>query len=153
MRLRINGVDREAEVDPATPAVFALRNDFGCQDVRLGCGEGACGACVVLVEGRPETTCNAAIEALEGKDVRSVRGFGGPEAPHPVQAAFIEHQAAQCGYCLSGVLASAVALYERADPPDEPAIRAAMDRHLCRCGAQPRMLLAIRAALRAKGTL
>lgn len=150
MKLTINGRTFEVDVDPSTPAVFALRNDLGYRDVRLGCGEGACSACVVLVDGRPSTTCDTAIEAFAGKEIRTVCGFGSAGAPHPVQAAFLNHQAAQCGYCLSGILASAVALYERPELPDEDEIRSAMDRHLCRCGAQHRMLEAIRSALRAK---
>lgn len=150
MQLTINGQPREASVDPSTPAVFALRNDLGCRDVRLGCGEGACSACVVLVDGRPSTTCDTAIEAFAGKDIRTLSGLGSAAAPHPMQTAFLEHQAAQCGYCLSGILASAVALYERPEMPDEEEIRSAMDRHLCRCGAQHRMLEAIRSALRTK---
>jgi nicotinate dehydrogenase subunit A len=150
MQLTINGAQREVDIDPSTPAVFALRNDLGCRDVRLGCGEGACSACVVLVDGRPSTTCDTAIEAFAGKEIRTVSGFGSADAPHPVQMAFLEHQAAQCGYCLSGILASAVALYERSAIPDDEEIRAAMDRHLCRCGAQHRMLEAIRSALRTR---
>jgi len=135
---------------PTTKAIYVLRNDLGMKDVRMGCGEGHCGACVVLADGRPCTTCDITIEDLQGKRIRTVAGFGGAVTPHPVQSAFLAEQAGQCGYCLSGILASAVALYERAVSPSEDEIRAALDRHLCRCGTHHRILTAVRAALKRK---
>lgn len=147
IRFSINGDPREVDVAPNTKAIFVLRNDLAQTDVRLGCGEGFCGACVVLVDGQPITTCDMAVEALEGKQIRTAQGFGDSDNPHPVQAALIKHQAGQCGYCLSGIIASSVALYEHAEVPTESEIRAALDRHLCRCGTQYRILNAVREAV------
>lgn len=147
MRFTVNGETREVDVSPNTKAVYVLRNDLDQRDVRFGCGEGFCGACVVLVDGQPTTTCDMAVEVLEGKNVRTVQGFGDSDNPHPVQEALIKHQAGQCGYCLSGIMASSVALYERAETPTEEEIRTALDRHICRCGTQYRILKAVREAV------
>lgn len=130
-------------------AVYALRNDLGLAGVRMGCGEGHCGACTVLVDGRPTTTCDLALGALEGCAVRTPEGVGSPEHPHPVQTAFLQEQAGQCGFCLSGIMMTAVALVEREQPPAEPEVRAALDRHLCRCGTQHRIIKAVMKAIAA----
>ncbi len=128
-------------------AVFVLRNDLGLAGVRLGCGEGHCGACTVLVDGVPTTTCDLPLRALEGCTVRTPEGVGSHERPHPVQTALLQAQAGQCGFCLSGILMTAVALVERQEAPSEPEVRAALDRHLCRCGTQHRIIKAVMKAL------
>lgn len=149
MNLNINGVSRVCDAPATSKAVFVLRNDLGLSGVKLGCGEGHCGACMVLVDGVPATTCDMQLWALEGKAVRTLEGLGTPEAPHPVQAAFLQEQAAQCGFCLSGILMTATALVERDTAPSEQEVRAALDRHLCRCGSHHRIVKAVMRALAA----
>ena len=146
VRLRVNGVDRVVEADPETPLLSALRGPLGLMGTRFGCGLNQCGACNVLVDGRAVASCDLPLSAAAGKDVTTVEGLGSPEQPHPLQSAFIAEQAMQCGYCISGILISAAALLRRNPDPSEAEVRAALDRHLCRCGAHNRM---VRAVLRA----
>jgi nicotinate dehydrogenase subunit A len=147
VEIEVNGCTRRCEAPAHGMAVFALRNELGLAGVRLGCGEGHCGACTVLVDGQPATTCDLPVWALEGKQVRTPEGVGTPEQPHPVQAALLEAQAGQCGYCLSGILMTAVALTERERPCTEQEVRTALDKHLCRCGSQHRILQAVMQAI------
>lgn len=144
----INGTLRSCNAPGGSMAVYVLRNDLGLAGVRLGCGEGHCGACMVLLDGQPTTTCDLPFQALEGRQVRTPEGLGTPEQPHVVQAALRDAQAGQCGYCLSGILMTAVALVERDDPASEHEVRAALDRHLCRCGSQHRIVQAVMQAIR-----
>jgi nicotinate dehydrogenase subunit A len=137
--LLVNGERREIGADPDTPLLYVLRNHLGLMGARFGCGLGICGACFVHVDGRPVPACDTPIWSLEGKAVTTVEGI----TPHPVQRAFLDEQAAQCGYCVTGIIMSAVALLERDPHPGEPEVAAALDRHLCRCGAQQRMVRAI----------
>jgi len=146
VRLRVNGVDRVVEADPATSLLSALRGPLGLMGTRFGCGLNQCGACNVLVDGRAVASCDLPLSAAAGKDVTTVEGLGSPEQPHALQSAFIAEQAMQCGYCISGILISAAALLRRNPDPSEAEVRAALDRHLCRCGAHNRM---VRAVLRA----
>jgi nicotinate dehydrogenase subunit A len=124
----------------------ALRDVFALKGPRFGCGLGQCGACNVLVDGRAVAACFEPIEVVAGREVITLEGLGTADAPHPLQRAFIDEQAMQCGYCVSGVIASAAALLARDPDPDEAAVRAALDGNLCRCGAHNRM---VRAVLRA----
>lgn len=124
----------------------ALRGVFALKGPRFGCGLGQCGACNVLVDGRVVAACAEPAEAVAGRQVVTLEGLGTPDAPHPLQTAFIGEQAMQCGYCVSGVIVSAAALLARDPDPDEAAVRAALDGNLCRCGAHNRM---VRAVLRA----
>ena len=119
---------------------------MGLKAARFGCGTGQCGACFVLIDGRAVASCDTPLWSAAGKKVVTLEGLGTPERPHPLQCAVIDEQAAQCGYCLSGVLVSAAALLEENAVPDEAAVRAALDRNLCRCGAHNRL---VRAVLRA----
>ncbi len=151
MELMINGQQRSCDYAPNAPAVYALRNDLGLKGVRLGCGEGHCGSCTVLVDGVPTTSCDLPFWALEGKAVTTPEGVGTPAQPHPVQAAVMAEQPGQCGFCLSGILMSAVALVDSGQRVSEDQVRAALDRHLCRCGSQPRVIAAVMAALEKKG--
>ena len=145
--LRVNGADVALDVDPDVPLLYALREDLGLRGTRFGCGVGLCGACVVLVDGEPRFSCDTPLWMVEGSEVRTVESLAGPDGPHPVQQAFLDEQAGQCGYCLSGIVMRTVALAEQ--EPDAPRERVleALDRHLCRCGAQPRILRAVQRAL------
>jgi nicotinate dehydrogenase subunit A len=142
--LTINGERRAVEGAPDTPLLDVLRGDLGLVGSRFGCGMGLCGACFVLLEGHPAPACDTPLWAAAGKAVTTVEGL----RDHPLLDAFIAEQAAQCGYCVSGVLVSATALLARDPAPDERAVVEALDRHLCRCGAHGRM---VRAVLRAAG--
>jgi nicotinate dehydrogenase subunit A len=142
----VNGEPVDSGAEPETPLIYVLRNDLHLKGARFGCGAGLCGSCFVLVDGHPAPSCDTPLWSVAGKSVVTVEGLGRAGRAHPVQDAFLAEQAGQCGYCLTGMLVSAAALLEREPEPDEAAVREAMDRHLCRCGIQPR---AVRAVLRA----
>ena len=150
VRLTVNGVERAIEADADTPLLYALRNDLGLKGTRFGCGSGQCGACFVLVDGHATPACDTPLWSVAGKRVTTVEGLGGPQAAHALQEAFIAEQAAQCGYCTSGILISAAALLAENPAPSEVEVRTALDRNLCRCGSHNRMVKAVlRAAARA----
>lgn len=142
MRLRVNGDDVEVPADPDTPLVYALRNDLRLKGTRFGCGDGLCGACLVLVDGRPTPSCDTPLWAVAGKDITTVEGL----RSHPVIDALLEEQAGQCGYCLSGIVVSSVALLARTPNPSDQQVREALEPNLCRCGVHNRV---VRAVLRA----
>jgi nicotinate dehydrogenase subunit A len=142
----INGTERMLEADGKTPLLDVLRNTLGLKGTRFGCGNEECGACFVLIDGRAVASCTAPLWAVDGKAVTTIEGLGLPEAPHPLQRAFIEEQAAQCGYCTSGMLISAAALLERTPRPTEVEVRQALDRNLCRCGSYNRVMRAVLSA-------
>jgi nicotinate dehydrogenase subunit A len=144
--LQVNGVQFDTDAEPETPLIYVLRNDLQLKGTRFGCGTGLCGSCFVLVDGHPSPSCDMPLWAAEGKHIVTVEGLGRDGEPHPVQDAFLAEQAGQCGYCLSGLLVSAVALLQRKPNPDDADVRESLDRHLCRCGVQPRV---VRAVLRA----
>jgi nicotinate dehydrogenase subunit A len=123
-----------------------LRDEFALSGPKFGCGQGECGACMVLVDGQPQTACNLPVWAIEGKAVVTLEGLGTPERPHPLQTAFLEERAAQCGYCVAGIVTSAAALLARDPAPTREAIVQALDKHLCRCGAHTRMVRAVERA-------
>jgi nicotinate dehydrogenase subunit A len=148
----VNGAARRLEADPATPLVYVLRNDLGLVATRLGCGEGECGSCTVLVDGRPEQACQTPLEAVAGKHVETVESLASEEGHHPLLASLIAEQAGQCGYCLAGILMRAKALLEGGRVPGRAEIAAALDGHLCRCGAHSRIVRAIEKAARAGGS-
>jgi nicotinate dehydrogenase subunit A len=145
-RLTINGAAAEVEADPDAPLLYALRNDLQLKGTRFGCGSGQCGACFVLIDGHPAPSCDTPLWSAAGKAITTVEGLGAGGELHPLQEAFLEEQAAQCGYCTSGVLISAAALLRKNPRPTETEVRAALDRNLCRCGSHNRM---VRAVLRA----
>ena len=147
LEINVNGDIYFCDAAASSRAIYALRNDLGLTGIRAGCGEGHCGACTVLVDGVPTTTCDLPLWALEGKMVVTPEGVGTLEAPHPVQAAFLQEQAGQCGFCLSGILMTAVALVEKSPAPTEQQVRTALDRHLCRCGSHNRIVNAVMNAL------
>lgn len=127
-----------------------LRNHLGLFGPRFGCGAEQCGCCMVLVDGEAVQSCARSLDAVAGRSIRTVEGLGTPDAPHPLQAAFLEEQAGQCGYCLSGMLIASAALLKANAAPDESAVRGALEANLCRCGSHNRI---IRAVLRAAETM
>jgi nicotinate dehydrogenase subunit A len=143
---QINGQICDLKTDGQRPLLSVLRDELGLHGPKFGCGQGECGACMVLVDGVPQTSCNLPVWAVQDKQVTTLEGLGTAANPHPVQAAFIRERAGQCGYCLSGVVTSAVALLRRNAHPDDAEIVQALDKHLCRCGAHQRMLRAVRSA-------
>ncbi len=150
LKLDVNGAAKGVEVDdPQTPLLYVLRNDLGLTGTRFGCGLAQCGACTVLVDGRAVRSCSTAVSAVQGRRVTTIEGLGSPERPDPLQAAFIEEQAAQCGYCTSGMIVSARALLAQNPRPSEAQVRQALAGNLCRCGSHVRV---IRAVLRAAAT-
>lgn len=146
MKLEINGVTRTVEAAPDTPLLYVLRNDLGLAGTRFGCGSGQCGACFVLVDGRVMASCDLPVSFVLDKKVTTVEGLGGNGELHPVQRALIAEQAAQCGYCMSGIVVSAAALLMENSSPSEEQIKQALDKNLCRCGSYNRV---VRAVLRA----
>ncbi len=144
--LVVNGRRETVAADGATPLLAVLRNSLDLKGSRHGCGLEQCGACMVLVDGAPAYSCTLAVEAAAGKQVTTIEGLGTPDAPHPIQAAFLELQAGQCGYCLSGMMIEAKALLDTNPSPSRPDIVAALDKHLCRCGAHLRIIKAVERA-------
>jgi nicotinate dehydrogenase subunit A len=141
--LTVNDQVRALEVDGNRPLLDVLRNDLGLRASHFGCGVGECGACMVLLDDHPVPSCDVPMWSAQGKHVRTVEGLGTRVAPHPVQLAFVAEQAAQCGYCTSGMLISAAALLKRWPTPDDAQIREGMARNLCRCGTHSRVIRAI----------
>ncbi|MGH1574173.1 (2Fe-2S)-binding protein [Methylobacterium sp. P31] len=152
MSLDVNGRAAHVSVDdPDTPLLYVLRDDLGLHGPRFGCGLGQCGACTVHVDGRAVRSCITPVSSLKaGTKVVTLEGLGSPDKPHPVQAAFIAEQAAQCGYCINGMIMQSAALLNETPKPDEAAIRQALAQNLCRCGTHLRI---VRAVQRAAGTL
>jgi nicotinate dehydrogenase subunit A len=144
----VNGARHELDGDGDTPLLDVLRDTLKLKGSRFGCGANQCGACFVLVDGVAVASCDTPLWAVDNKSVITVEGLGRPDAPHPLQAAFIAEQAAQCGYCTSGMLIAAAGLLARCPNPTETDVRIALERNLCRCGSHNRV---IRAVLRASG--
>jgi nicotinate dehydrogenase subunit A len=144
--LRVNGVVRQVTTDEATPLLYVLRNELNLLGTRFGCGSGQCGACHVLVDGVSAPSCDTPLGSVQGKSVTTVEGLADGAVLHPLQQAFVDEQAAQCGYCLSGILISATELLRNNANPTDAEVRAALNQHLCRCGSHNRM---VRAVLRA----
>jgi nicotinate dehydrogenase subunit A len=144
--LRVNGRTHRVTVDPETPLIYVLRNDLGLKGARFGCGSGDCGACTVLVKDAAERSCQTALWSLRGREVTTLEGMARGGDLSALQQAMLTRQAAQCAYCASGVIMSAAALLRANPHPSEAEARAALDRNLCRCGAQARMLAAVMSA-------
>jgi nicotinate dehydrogenase subunit A len=142
----VNGTARSVAVDTDTSLLFVLRQNLGLTGSHLGCGLNQCGACNVLMDGHVIAACDTPVWSVAGKSITTIEGLGSRDNPHPLQNAFIEEQAAQCGYCLSGILITAAALLKSNPDPDETEIRAALDGNLCRCGAHNRIVRAIQKA-------
>jgi nicotinate dehydrogenase subunit A len=146
LRIRVNGTAHDVSAEPDTPLLYVLRNELSLNGPKFGCGLGQCGACTVHVDGAPRRSCVTAVSAVAGKDVVTLEGLGTPERPHPLQQAFIDEQAAQCGYCINGMIMRAAALLARTPRPSRNEVLSAMDANLCRCGTHMRILRAIERA-------
>ena len=144
--LEVNGQRRSVSAGPDTPLLYVLRNDLGLVGSRFGCGTGQCGACFVIVEGKAVPSCDTPLWSVAGKKVTTVEGLAQGGELHPVQKALLAEQAAQCGYCISGIAVAAAAFLSKNKNPSEKEVREALDRNLCRCGAHNRV---VRAVLRA----
>ncbi|HEX3983933.1 MAG TPA: (2Fe-2S)-binding protein [Acidisoma sp.] len=144
--LRVNGARHDLAVTPETPLLFILRNDLGLNGPKYGCGLGECGACTVLVDGVAARACCLPVGLVDGREITTLEGLGTAEHPHPIQAAFIAEEGAQCGYCLNGMIMTMAALLKRDPHPDDRAITEALRYNLCRCGAHVEILRAARRA-------
>jgi len=144
--LQVNGRACVVQADAETPLLYALRNDLGLIGTRYGCGLGQCGTCTVIIDGKPVQSCDLPVSAAVGKQITTVEALGTENDLHPLQRAFIAEQAAQCGYCASGILMSAKALLDVNNDPSDGEIRAALAGNLCRCGTHGRILRAIKRA-------
>ena len=146
--LTVNARPVSVTADPDTPLLDVLRNHLGLMGTKFGCGAEQCGSCMVLVDGKPEKSCGKALSTVAGKAVLTIEGLGTPEHPHPLQQAFLDEQAGQCGYCLAGILISAKALLDENPSPTRREIALALDDNICRCGSHARILRAVDLAAR-----
>lgn len=146
MEITVNGRSLTVAADGETPLLYVLRNDAGCKGVRYGCGGGQCGACMVIIDGKPVQSCDVPVSSVADKSITTVEGIGSAEKPHPLQAAFIEEQAAQCGYCITGIIMSAKVLLDSNPAPSDAQIKDALAKNLCRCGTHLRIVRAIKRA-------
>jgi len=147
VQLHVNGVQRAVDAwDAEMPLLYALRNELGLHAAKFGCGLGQCGSCTVLLDDAPVRSCTVKVGEADGRRVVTAEGLGTPERPHPVQAAFIAEQAAQCGYCTNGMVMSSVALLAGNAKPTREQAQAALAGNLCRCGSHDRVLRAVQRA-------
>ena len=145
--LQVNGKTRTVRVDPVTPLLYVLRNQLELNGPKYGCGIEVCGSCMVLMDGQAVPSCRIPVEEMAGRAIVTLEGLTRPDGKlHPVQSAFVREQAAQCGYCLNGMVMATVALLASNEKPDETAIRAGLDRNLCRCGTHTRIIKAVQRA-------
>jgi nicotinate dehydrogenase subunit A len=143
MNLTINGQTHSVDIDPSTPLLYVLSDDLGLRGPKFGCGLGQCGCCTVLIKGRPVRSCVTPSSSVEGSDITTLEGLGTVEKPHPIQKAFVDEQAMQCGFCLSGVILTAKAALDANPKATAAQLRQALSNVLCRCGTHTRMLKAI----------
>ena len=141
--IRVNGQAHTLDIDPATPLLYVLSDDLQLRGPKFGCGLGQCGACTVIARGRAIRSCVTPVSTVANAEITTLEGLGTPEKPHPIQQAFIADQAAQCGFCLSGVILTAKALFDEKPRATEPEIRQALSGVLCRCFTHTRMMRAI----------
>jgi nicotinate dehydrogenase subunit A len=146
MKLNVNGRDHEVDAEPDTPLLYVLRDDLSLNGAKFGCGLGQCGACTVMVDGEAVFSCLTPLLLLDGRKITTVEGLGSIENPGPLQRAFIDEQAAQCGYCIAGMIMRAQSLLQKNHNPSDADIRTAMQPNLCRCGTHMRILRAVRRA-------
>jgi nicotinate dehydrogenase subunit A len=143
LRIRVNGANHDVAAEPDTPLLLVLRNELSLNGPKFGCGLGQCGACTVLVDGEARRACVVQTSTVAGREVTTLEGLGTPDRPHPLQQAFIDEQAAQCGYCVSGMIMRAAALLARTPRPTREEITTALSSNLCRCGTHMRIVRAI----------
>ena len=150
--LKVNGRDHQIDAEPDTPLLYVLRDDLQLNAAKFGCGLGQCGSCTVMIDGKAVLSCVTPLMLLEGKQVTTLEGLGTVSEPAPIQRAFMEEQAAQCGYCIAGMMMRAQALLQRNPKANDEEIRAELAPHLCRCGTHMRILRAVRRARRLMDT-
>ena len=153
INIKVNGAMHSVPAEPDTPLLYVLRNDLGLNAAKFGCGVAQCGACTVLVDGRPVRSCATPIDTLGQSEITTLEGLGTTERPHPLQAAFMAEQAAQCGYCIPGIIMSAKALLDRNPQPSEADVRQELAGNLCRCGTHNRIVRAVLKAAQAGGRI
>jgi nicotinate dehydrogenase subunit A len=146
MTLKVNGHDRRIDAEADTPLLYVLRDELELNAAKFGCGLGQCGSCTVIVDGKAVLSCVTPLLLVEGKQVTTLEGLGTVEAPAPIQRAFMEEQAAQCGYCIAGMMMRAQALLQKNSRPSDEEIRNELEPHLCRCGTHMRILRAVHRA-------
>ncbi len=151
INLKVNGRDHRLEVDPKTPLIYVLRNDLGLKGTKSGCGLEQCGACMVLVDGKAVYSCSTPVGTFENRQITTIEGIGTPSDLHPIQRAFVTERAAQCGYCIPGMIVAAKALLDADPNPSEAAVRQALSGNLCRCGTYAQILKAVLRAAREMG--
>ena len=144
----VNGHHRQVKADADTPLLYVLRNDLDLKGPRFGCGLGQCGACTVIIDGKAIRSCITPLSTVGSKEVTTLEGLGSTRAPHKIQQAFIDAQAAQCGYCINGMIMTAKAFLDQNPRPSEDAVRRALNGNLCRCGTHPRIVNAVMRAAR-----
>ena len=148
--LRVNDHPRVVDTDPTTPLLYVLRNDLELHGPRFGCGLGQCGACTVVMDGNAVRSCSVAVSAAQNRSITTLEGLGTLARPHPLQAAFIEEQAAQCGYCMNGMIMTAKVLLDKNPHPTDDQIKQALNGNLCRCGSHLRVIRAVKRAASVK---
>jgi len=144
--LKVNGKSRVVDADPSTPLLYILRDDLELNGPRFGCGLSQCGACTVILDGAAVRSCSLPVSAVQSRGITTLEGLGSVAHPHPLQAAFIEEQAAQCGYCMNGMIMSSKVLLDKNPHPTDDDIRKALDGNLCRCGSHLRVIRAVKRA-------
>ena len=149
--LKVNGKSQVVDTDPSTPLLYVLRNDLGLHGPRFGCGLGQCGACTVIMNGESRRSCRVPVTEAQGHDILTLEGLGSVAHPHPLQTAFIEEQAAQCGYCMNGMIMEAKVLLDKKPHPSVGEIKQALNNNLCRCGTHNRIIRAVLRAAQANG--
>jgi len=153
INIKVNGAMHSVPAEPDTPLLYVLRNDLGLNAAKFGCGIAQCGACTVLVDGKPARSCVTTIETLGQAEVTTLEGLGTTERPHPLQAAFMAEQAAQCGYCIPGFMMTAKALLDHNPQPSEAEVRQGLAGNLCRCGVHNRIVRAVLKAAQRGGRI
>ena len=148
--LKVNGATRTVPAEPDTPLLYVLRNDLALNGAKFGCGLSQCGACTVLIDGQPVRSCVTDVGSVAKSEITTIEGLGSTQKPHPLQQAFIDEQAAQCGYCINGMIMTAKALLDRLPHPTETQVREGLALNLCRCGTHNRI---VRAVMRASQTM
>ena len=146
LKLRVNGKEQVVDVDPSTPLIYVLRNDLGLNGPKYGCGSAQCGACTVIVAGNVVRSCMMPVSSVQEKEVTTLEGLGTIEHPHPIQKAFFDEHAIQCGYCTNGMIMTTKALLDRNPNPTDDQIKKALDPVLCRCGAHVDIIQAVKRA-------
>jgi len=141
--LKVNGATRVVSAEPDTPLLYVLRNDLELNGAKFGCGLAQCGACTVLIDGRAARSCVTAIDTVANSEITTIEGLGTIDKPHPLQRAFMEEQAAQCGYCINGMIMTAKELLDRNPKPTEKEVREGLAANLCRCGTHGRIIRAV----------